>query len=973
MAMAMAPAATLLTTAEVSAAPGDPGEPVTIAVTGDFGWNHPPALQEHGALVKGLDPDFIVTTGDNVQTALPVTGTDMYDFTVGRNFCEFLAGAAPGPLCGAAGQGSTNRFFPSPGNHDHMEGDGGGPISNYLNYFNLPGVGRTGGSVPSGSELYYDVVLGPVHLFVVDSDPILLEQVHGKDATLGEIPGYTTSPTTQQRAWLESAMTASDAQWKVVAMHQSPYSSAPLESGSGYGSSPWIQWPYDQWGADLVLSGHHNTYERVLKDGVQYVTNGMGGGEPRTFSGTPVEGSQIRFNEDTTVVGRLAATNTTLTFEAHDLKGNIVDRVDLGDVAGPTAVATATPTTGIAPLQVQLDGSGSLNPAGGALTYEWDTDGDGDYDDATGVNPTVNFANPVVAQVRLKVTNTNGLSAISPALTINVTAAQGPALTARPTVSGSTVPGAALTATNGTWTGTAPITHATQWQRCAPANAAAYTAAVSADSPLLHWRLGETSGATAADASGNSRTGTYINTVQRNQASALNTDANPAIGFDATTGRVERPALTGMPTTAISAELWVKTADQKNSGLVSYAVEGNSDEFHITNPDSLTVAIIGTRVDTGVAVNDGQWHHVVATWSNDTGTLRLYVDGTERTSQPDVRPGVALTGNGTLVLGQEQDSVGGGFDSSQAFAGQLDEVALYPAVLSPARVAQHYLSATGLNCTDIAGATASTYSVKAEDVGSLLRARVTATNSKRSATVASATVGPVSVAAINPVGTLDNPTSPAPATVKVSGWAADGSAAGTALSVDVFIGGPEGTAGVEKHTLTANQTRAGIPAEYGANHGFELTVATAKRGTQQVCAIARNTGGGADTSLGCKSVAIVSPDPFGHYQAASSPKAGQVRVTGWAIDRSTPTTALKMQVIVGGPRGTRGAESYIIDANRRRDDVARSYPGTGSNHGFDATINTKKKGKQQVCVYALNTGTGQDVNLGCRTVDIVVK
>ena len=51
MAMAMAPAATLFASAEVNAAPGDPGEPVVIGVTGDFGWNHPTVLADHGELL----------------------------------------------------------------------------------------------------------------------------------------------------------------------------------------------------------------------------------------------------------------------------------------------------------------------------------------------------------------------------------------------------------------------------------------------------------------------------------------------------------------------------------------------------------------------------------------------------------------------------------------------------------------------------------------------------------------------------------------------------------------------------------------------------------------------------------------------------------------------------------------------------------------------------------------------------------
>jgi glucose/arabinose dehydrogenase len=84
----------------------------------------------------------------------------------------------------------------------------------------------------------------------------------------------------------------------------------------------------------------------------------------------------------------------------------------------PTARAAATPTSGTAPLTVSFDGSGSSDPQGDALTYAWDLDDDGAFDDANGPTPSWTYQDPGTYTPELRVTDPGGESDTD-AVTIN--------------------------------------------------------------------------------------------------------------------------------------------------------------------------------------------------------------------------------------------------------------------------------------------------------------------------------------------------------------------------------------------------------------------------------------------------------------------------------------------------------------------------------------------------------------------------
>lgn len=86
----------------------------------------------------------------------------------------------------------------------------------------------------------------------------------------------------------------------------------------------------------------------------------------------------------------------------------------------PVAVATASVTSGPAPLEVTFDGTGSSDPDGDSLEFAWDLDGDGEFDDSTGPAPSFTYG-VGSHEARLRVTDPDGASDTSDPLAITAT------------------------------------------------------------------------------------------------------------------------------------------------------------------------------------------------------------------------------------------------------------------------------------------------------------------------------------------------------------------------------------------------------------------------------------------------------------------------------------------------------------------------------------------------------------------------
>jgi glucose/arabinose dehydrogenase len=108
----------------------------------------------------------------------------------------------------------------------------------------------------------------------------------------------------------------------------------------------------------------------------------------------------------------VSAGNHELKVEYYENGGDAVARFSVTAAANqaPTAVAKATPTTGSAPLTVAFDGRGSSDPDGDTLSYAWDLDGNGTYNDASTATASYTYTTDGVRIASLRVTDSRGAS-----------------------------------------------------------------------------------------------------------------------------------------------------------------------------------------------------------------------------------------------------------------------------------------------------------------------------------------------------------------------------------------------------------------------------------------------------------------------------------------------------------------------------------------------------------------------------------
>ena len=217
-----------------------------------------------------------------------------------------------------------------------------------------------------------------------------------------------------------------------------------------------------------------------------------------------------------------------------------------------------------------------------------------------------------------------------------------------------------------------------------------YAGTLLADGPAGYWRLGETSGTTATDVTGNTLNGTYVGGTTLGQTAGLNGDPDKAVSLNGTTGYISVASAPALQTNKVTIELWVKKLAATSYGMyvtknlgpgggwfeLLNAQDGNHLEFRVTGDPGATLDSVSS-----LAVNT--WYDVAVSY--DGATAALYINGAlDNSLATNVTP---TQTSDPVLIGRRAD----GYYNNAV----LDELAIYSKALTPAQILSHW-SASGV-------------------------------------------------------------------------------------------------------------------------------------------------------------------------------------------------------------------------------------------------------------------------------------
>ncbi|MEV7004128.1 LamG-like jellyroll fold domain-containing protein [Streptomyces sp. NPDC093982] len=246
----------------------------------------------------------------------------------------------------------------------------------------------------------------------------------------------------------------------------------------------------------------------------------------------------------------------------------------------------------------------------------------------------------------------------------------------------------------------------------------AYANQVVADGADLYWRFEEKAGTFAADSSSRNNGGVHKGGPTRGVTPGAVPGSTSAVGYLGTSQYTYADRRTPTPAT-YSVETWIKTTTTTGGRIIGFDSRlkwpdhRNDKHLYMSNNGHVTFGVFNGAAQTissTTALNDGNWHHLVAT--QGPGGMQLYADGALQASNPQVTTsnnynGYWEVGGGDMLsLGDWKGATAPwpGQPTSMFLNGQIDETSVYLSALTPAQVAQHHTLGLGAEVSGAAAA-----------------------------------------------------------------------------------------------------------------------------------------------------------------------------------------------------------------------------------------------------------------------------
>jgi len=151
-----------------------------------------------------------------------------------------------------------------------------------------------------------------------------------------------------------------------------------------------------------------------------------------------------------------------------------------------------------------------------------------------------------------------------------------------------------------------------------------------------------------------------------------------------------------IPTAAVTFSCWFRSNFTSAAQTpFTYSVGGNNEMlFFINSATQIAPHDIGNAAAINVPNMQNRWCNFTWTRVSATGVSVYYLDGVQVGTRTYL-PGTSPVSGGYLIIGQESDTPGGGFDANQNLDGDFARLDIYNRAITAAEVAQNYAALRG--------------------------------------------------------------------------------------------------------------------------------------------------------------------------------------------------------------------------------------------------------------------------------------